>query len=187
MYYLLTFLGIILLNAIPFFAPTTWTVLLLIAALTNLNPWYLPIIGAVAASIGRSILALASKHIVRNRFLSRATKSHIDAVHDYLEHRGTVARWVFFLYALGPMPTNYVFIAYGLTALPLRMILIPFFVGRLASYAFWTYIGVTLGSLYGEVSWAQLFSGYAVLGQVATIVAVYGFIKVPWRKYLPQN
>jgi uncharacterized membrane protein YdjX (TVP38/TMEM64 family) len=186
MVYILTFFGIVLLNAIPFFAPTTWTVLLLVAALTDLNPWYLPFIGAVAASIGRVILALGARTIMRTHFLSAETRGHIDAVRDYLKDRRALASGMFFLYALGPLPTNYLFIAYGLTTLHLRYILLPFFVGRLASYAFWTYIGTTLGTLYVPVGWQDLFTGYAILGQFTTIAALYAFVKIPWRRYLPR-
>ena len=184
--YLLTFLGIVLLNAIPFFTPTTWAVLLFLAATTHLNPWYLPIIGAVAASIGRSILALGSKHIVRTRFLSAKARGHIDAVHEYLERRRAMATSIFFLYALGPLPSNYIFIAYGLTALPLRYILGPFLVGRFLSYSFWTYVGATLGTLYRPANFADLFAGYSLLSQLGAILALYVFVKVPWRKYLPK-
>ena len=40
-------------------------------------------------------------------------------------------------YSISPLPSNYLFIAYGLTSLPIAFVALPFFVGRLVSYGFW--------------------------------------------------
>ena len=43
----------------------------------------------------------------------------------------------FLFYAFTPLPSNYLFIAYGLTALPLIRIALPFLLDRFVSYLLW--------------------------------------------------
>jgi len=39
------------------------------------------------------------------------------------------------LFAFSPLPSNVLFLAYGLTTAPLHLLAIPFFIGRMVSYA----------------------------------------------------
>jgi hypothetical protein len=48
-----------------------------------------------------------------------------------------IAFATFLGYSISPLPSNYLFIAYGLTSLPIAFVALPFFVGRLVSYGFW--------------------------------------------------
>ena len=48
-------------------------------------------------------------------------------------------------FALSPLPSNYLFIAYGFTSLPIMFPAVPFFVGRLLSYGFWVATASTVG------------------------------------------
>ena len=52
---------------------------------------------------------------------------------------------VFLFYALSPLPSNFLFIAYGLTGLPLLRIALPFFIGRTATYSFFILSGAAAG------------------------------------------
>jgi hypothetical protein len=62
-----------------------------------------------------------------------------------IERRPVLTFGTFLGYALSPLPSNYLFIAYGLTSLPITFLSLPFFVGRLASYAFWMRTASTVG------------------------------------------
>jgi membrane protein YqaA with SNARE-associated domain len=183
MIYLYAFIGIIFFNTIPFFMPATWTVLSFIAATNSINIWAMAFVAAVGATIGRILLATFSRDVIRSRFLTERARQNIDSLKGLVEkHEGATVS-AFLLYAFGPLPTNYLFIAYGLTTLPLWLLVAPFFIGRLASYAFWIYIGTTFGEAVRENS---LFSGYFVATQVATILLVYWFTKVDWRKVVAR-
>jgi len=184
MIYLYAFIGIIVFNAIPFFMPATWAVLSFIAATHSVNLFLLAIIAAIAASIGRILLALFSRDIIRSRFLSDKSRQNIDSLKNIIgKHEGT-AVGLFLLYAFGPLPTNYLFIAYGLTTMQLRYLVLPFFIGRLASYTFWIYVGTELGDI---VLHNSLFSGYFIATQIVTILLVYGFTKVDWKKLVGSD
>jgi len=182
MVYVLIFVGIIVLNVVPFFMPATWTVLAALAAMAHIELIYVPIIGAVGATIGRTILAKFSRSIVRTNFLSEKTQQNIDAIKTVIEKKKQLTITAFLLYALGPLPTNYLFISYGLTTLPLRYLVVPFFIGRLLSYSFWVYIGYEVGNAVHHSLLGKSYSAYFIVTQLLTIAAVYAFTKVNWRR-----
>ena len=83
--FLVIFLVVFVLNVVPIFAPPTWSVLSFIAIRFNSNIIILAVVGAVAATLGRLVLAKLSTAIVRQKFLSEGTKRNIDAVRTRLE------------------------------------------------------------------------------------------------------
>jgi hypothetical protein len=130
---------IYVLNVIPAFAPPTWlTVAFIGLTIPEIEAWRLVPVAASAATLGRLSLAKLSRRIVRQNFLSEAVRQNIDAIKHGLEKRVKLTFGLFLLYAFGPLPSNYLFIAYGLTTLRLTAIAAPFFIGRSCSY------GVTL-------------------------------------------
>ena len=124
-----------MLNVIPAFAPPTWlTVAFIGLTIPEIEVWRLVPVAAGAATLGRLSLAKLSRRIVRKNFLSEAVRRNIDAIKHGLERRGKLTFGLFLLYAFGPLPSNYLFIAYGLTTLRLAAIAAPFFIGRSCSY-----------------------------------------------------
>ena len=78
-------------------------------------------------------------------------------------------------HAVSPLPSNYLFIAYGLISLPSGLVALPFFVGRLLSHAFWRSAGF---SLFDS---AYYFVGYFLLSQFLLAPIIYVFTKIDWR------
>ena len=66
--FFIIFLVVFVLNVIPILAPPTWSVLSFIAIRFNSNIILLAVVGAVAATLGRLVLAKLSTVIVRQRF-----------------------------------------------------------------------------------------------------------------------
>ena len=92
-------------------------------------------------------------------------------------------------YSLSPVPSNYLFIAYGLTSLPIALLAAPFFVGRLVSYAFWTRTASTIGD-WLDWDWfesAPYFAAYFLLSQILLVPVIYAFTRLDWRRSLPKN
>jgi hypothetical protein len=106
----------------------------------------LVLIGVTAATLGRIVLAKLSRTILRARLLDEDTRQTIGAIKEALEKRRALTFGLFLAYAFSPLPSNYLFIAYGLTTLRLIIVAFPFFIGRLASYSFW----VTTASAAGD-------------------------------------
>lgn len=110
-----------ILNSISAFAPPTWMVLLFIGFNhPQLNPLSLALVAAFAATLGRITLAALSQSILRNKLLSSRTKENIDVLNSALERREKQTVGALLVYSFTPLPSNYLFIAYGLTTLLLN-------------------------------------------------------------------
>jgi hypothetical protein len=187
--FLLISLVIFVLNVIPIFAPPTWTVLSFIAITYESNIIVLAIVGAVAATLGRLTLAKLSRVIVRQKFLGDDTRRNIDAVKERLESNAKLTFSLFLFYAFSPFPSNHLFIAYGLTALKLTLIAIPFLLGRLVSYAFFAFTASTVAQLlnYESVTSRSFFSYYFIASQLFGLLVIYVFTKIDWRRVFAEK
>jgi hypothetical protein len=187
--FLLIFLVIFVLNVIPMFAPPTWTVLSFIAIRYDPNIIVLAIAGAVAATLGRLTLAKLSRVIVRQKFLSDDTRRNIDAVKERLESNAKLTVSLLLFYFFSPLPSNHLFIAYGLTALKLRLVAIPFLLGRVVSYAFWGFTASSVAQLlnYESVTSRSFFSYYFVASQLFGLLVIYVFTKIDWRRVFAEK
>ena len=143
----------------------------------------LAVVAATAATFGRISLAKLSRAIVRQRLLSEQTRRNVDAIRHGIEGRPVMTFGTLLAYAFSPLPSNYLFIAYGLTSLPLTLLALPFFVGRLVSYAFWISTASAIGDRL-ELDWfesAPYFVAYFIVSQLLLIPIVYGFTRVDWH------
>ncbi len=186
----LLFVVIFLLNLIPAFAPPTWMVFSYLGfAKPASNVALLAIIGAAAATLGRLTLARLAHVVIRRRFLSDAKKQNIDSIREGLEGRRKLTFSVFLFYAFSPLPSNYIFIAYGLTTMRLRLIALPFFLGRSVSYAFWGLGSMALARRISVETNGALpyLSAYFVVSQMLLLYLVYLFTKVDWRALLSER
>jgi len=186
------FVVVFVLNVLPAFAPPTWTTMSFIGfAIPNVDFALLAVVAAIAATSGRIVLAKLSRVLVRQRLLSAETQHNVDTIKLGIETRPAVAFGTFLGYALSPLPSNYLFIAYGLTTLPIVVLAIPFFVGRLVSYAFWITTASTVGDwLDVDMDWFQsapYFIGYYLVSQLLLVPAIYGFTRLDWRAVFMQG
>ena len=178
------------LNIIPAFAPPTWMVFSYIGfRFEPSNIALLAVIGAAAATLGRLTLSKMARVIVRQRFLSESTRNNIDSIREYLEPRRKLTFGVLLFYAFSPLPSNYLFIAFGLTTIEFRKIAAPFFIGRSISYSFW---GLTASSVARRITLESTgalsyFSIYFVVTQILLLSLIYVFTRVDWRALLGER
>jgi len=187
---LMIFLGILALNIIPVFAPPTWIALSVIG-LSNpsVNGFVLAFIGATAATLGRVVLAKLSRVIVRAKLLSADARENVDAIRQAIERRPILSFGAIAFYAFGPLPSNYLFIAYGLTTLRLTLAAIPFFFGRLVSYSFWILTTAAVGrKLDIDPEHGSSYAGvYFIATQLLLFPAIYLFVKLDWKRLLTDK
>ena len=180
----LLFALVFALNVVPAFAPPTWMALSWISiGHPPASPFVVAVIAALAATTGRLVLAKLSRAIIRNRFMSESMRSNIDVIKHRIERHRALTSGAFLLYAFGPLPSNYLFIAYGLTPLPLYMVGIPFFLGRTASYTFFIYASAEVArrfSLAGGDA-RPWFSTWFVVSQVVLLIAVIALARIDWE------
>jgi hypothetical protein len=181
---LLLFLLVFLLNVIPAFAPPTWMVF---SFLGFRFPEHMGVVfalvGALAATLGRFTLAKGSRLIVRRHLLSEEARQNVDAIKEQLSHRKKLTFGLFLFYAFTPLPSNYLFIAYGLTTMELKLITIPFFIGRSVSYSFWTFTAATLARriMLEDTEALSYLGAYFIASQVLLLSIVYAFTRIDWR------
>jgi hypothetical protein len=187
--FLLVFLVIFVLNVVPVFAPPTWSVLSFIAIRLDSNLVLLAVVGAVAATLGRLVLAKLSRVIIRQRFLSDATRENIDVVKDRLESKTTLTLGALLFYAFSPFPSNHLFIAYGLTTLRLKLIAIPFLAGRMMVYSFWAFTASGAAQMlnYRSDTSRSIFSYYFIASQLLGLLSIYLFTKIDWRRVFAEK
>lgn len=184
------FTVVFLLNLIPAFAPPTWMVFSFIGLrYPTLNVTLLSIVGALAATSGRLLLAKFSRLIIRQRLLSENSKQNIDAIRSGLEGKKKFTFGLFLFYAFSPLPSNYLFIAYGLSNMELKLIALPFFLGRAVSYAFWGHSSAAAGRWLGVESSGLLsyLSVYFIATQILLLYLIYLFTRVDWRALFAER
>jgi membrane protein DedA with SNARE-associated domain len=184
------FVVVLLLNLVPAFAPPTWMAMSWVGFnVAEVNPFLLAVVAAGAATIGRLILATFARSLVRGRLMRESDRQNIEVVEAWLKKRKKLTAGAFFLYALGPFPSNYLFIAYGLSGLPLGVIGAAFFAGRTISYSIWAHLG-RLASTYVDPEFqleGGYLSGYFVVTQIALLGFVYIITKLDWKMLIGER
>jgi membrane protein DedA with SNARE-associated domain len=178
------------LNLIPAFAPPTWMALAFVGfQFPETNPLLLALVGAAAATLGRLALAKLSHWILREKLLNEAHRKNIDVIKSRLEKRTTLTFSLFLFYAFSPLPSNFLFIAYGLTGLPVILAILPFFIGRLISYTIFIIGGAAAGRRWpvDSLDSALYASGWFITTQFLIIGALYAFTRVDWKVLFDQH
>ncbi|HEX8872649.1 MAG TPA: hypothetical protein VF758_07785 [Candidatus Acidoferrum sp.] len=184
------FVVVFLLNIIPAFAPPTWMVFSYLGfRFPEHAGWVFALCGALAAASGRSVLGKLSRSIVRRHWLSEAARENVDSIKTELEKRPKLTFGLFLFYAFTPLPSNYLFIAYGLTAMPLMRLVVPFFLGRFVSYSLWALSSAAVSRKVAlEDTEALGYLGiYFVATQIALLALVYGFTRLDWNALLHEG
>ncbi len=131
--YVGVFLILIGLNAAPLLMPPTWIVLASFYVLDPaLDPLVLSVVGATAATAGRFVLKNASGLL--RRFVGGEQKDNLDVIGGFLERRRYGYVMASFLFAATPLPSNMLFVTYGLLRIRSAGIYMGFWAGRVLSY-----------------------------------------------------
>lgn len=131
--YLFVFLVIFVLSIIPILTPPTWMVVVSAYSLNDqLNPYLLAAIGATAAIAGRLILLEIST--LGRKTINDHRKNSLEGLKKYLKKTRYGYLFGTLLFALAPLPSNMLFISYGLMNVKSMSIIIGFWIGRFVTY-----------------------------------------------------
>ena len=131
--YPFVFLMIFVLSIIPILTPPTWIVVVSAYSLNDqLNPIVLSMVGATAAITGRLILLQLST--IGRRAINDHRKSSLEKLRKYVEKTRYGYLIGTLLFALTPLPSNMLFISYGLINAKSLGIIIGFWIGRFIVY-----------------------------------------------------
>ena len=134
------FLVLIGINASPILMPPSWIVLTSFYLLDpTLDVFLLAIVGATAATIGRFVLKKISG--LFRKFIGQEQKTNLDIIGDYLNGKKYGYVVASFLFGATPLPSNMLFITYGLMRAKSLGIYVGFWFGRTISYVIMIYFG----------------------------------------------
>jgi hypothetical protein len=177
----LLFIGI---NAAPLLMPPTWIILASFYVLDpKLDPLILSMVGATGATIGRFILKQISSFF--RKFIGKEQKSNLDVIGNYLNRKRFGYPLASFLFAATPLPSNMLFIAYGLMRAKNIGLYIGFWFGRLISY----YIMITISEVV-LTPFLNLFEDRIVgilLADVVGIGVIILFMSINWTLLLTER
>ena len=123
--------------------PPSWIVLTSFYLLDpTLNVVLLAVVGATGATIGRFFLKRISG--LFRKFVGEEQKSNLDMIGNYLNKKKYGYLIASFLFGATPLPSNMLFITYGLMRAKSVGIYIGFWLGRIISYIIMIYFGNTV-------------------------------------------
>ena len=175
--YLVLSFYVILINVIPAFMPPTWIVLAL--AMINdatFDPLMLTMVGTISSTTGRMVLSIYSGYF--RRFFTKKHHARANEIKEFFRKKDKELFFGTFAYALSPLPSNFIFLAKGLTRTDSIAIFPGFFVGRLVSYfvliVLSNHLFVTVGSLTQDYDFVRM--AFDLLG----IAAAFSFLFIDW-------
>jgi len=167
--YIGIFFLLIAVNAAPILMPPTWIILSSFFALdASLDPLLLALVGATGATIGRFFLKYISGFF--RRFVGKEQETNLDAIGNFLNKKKFGYTLTSFLFAATPLPSNMLFIAYGMMRAKSIGLYIGFWCGRLVSY----YIMITISEIV-LMPFLQLFED-RIIGIIAADIVGIGSV-----------
>ncbi|MFM8659712.1 MAG: hypothetical protein ACKOCQ_07275 [Candidatus Nitrosotenuis sp.] len=178
MSYVGIFLLLVLVNVAPILMPPTWLILASFYLLDNsYSPVSLALIGATGATAGRALLLYGSVYF--RRFMSDERKSSLDKIGNYLKSKRLGFFAASFLFAATPLPSNFLFISYGLMKAKTVQIYAGFWLGRAISY----YVMISISKIV-LTPFVQMFTQRIwgiVLVDAITVAMLVFFACIDWN------
>jgi len=178
------FLILIGINASPILMPPSWIILTSFYLLDpTLNIVLLAIVGATGATIGRFFLKRISG--LFRKFVGEEQKSNLDIIGSYLNKKKYGYLIASFLFGATPLPSNILFITYGLMRAKSVGIYAGFWIGRTISYVVMIYFGNTVLTPFLEMFEDRL-TGILLIDGIG-IALIILFACVNWTVLLTQR
>ena len=178
------FLVLIGLNAAPILMPPSWIILTSFYLLDpTLNVILLAVVGATGATIGRFFLKKISGYF--RRFVAEEQKSNLDIIGDYLNRKKYGYVIASFLFGATPLPSNMLFITYGLMRAKSIGIYVGFWFGRIISYIIMIYFGNAVIAPFLEIFEDRL-TGILLIDGLGIGVVVL-FASINWTILITQR
>ena len=178
------FLVLIGINASPILMPPSWIVLTSFYLLDpTLDVFLLAIVGATAATIGRFVLKKISG--LFRKFIGQEQKTNLDIIGNYLNGKKYGYVIASFLFGATPLPSNMLFITYGLMRAKSLGIYVGFWFGRTISYVIMIYFGNAVLRSFLEIFEDRLL-GILLIDGVG-IGIIFLFASIDWTVLITQK
>lgn len=178
------FLVLIAVNASPLLMPPSWIILTSFYLLDpTLNIILLSIVGATGSTIGRYFLKKISG--LFRKFVGEEQKSNLDIIGDYLNRKKFGYVIASFLFGATPLPSNMLFITYGLMRAKNVGIYIGFWFGRVLSYIAMIYFGNAVLKPFLEIFEDRLL-GILLVDAVGIVMIIF-FASINWSLLITKR
>ena len=168
-------------NAAPLLMPPTWIILSSFFVLDqSFDPITLSLIGATGATIGRFLLKVVSGYF--RSVVGNQQKTNLDSIGNFLNRKKFGYIISSFLFAATPLPSNMLFIAYGLMRAKSFGLYLGFWLGRVISY----YIMISISKIV-LTPFIELFEDRYIgilVADVLGISVVIFFTCIDWNLLL---
>ena len=182
--YLGIFFLLILVNAAPLLMPPTWIILASFYVIdSSYDPLILALVGATGATLGRFILKQIAT--VFRRFVQKEQKSNLDAVGNFLNKKKFGYVLTSFLFAATPLPSNILFVTYGLLKAKSIGLYVGFWAGRVASYYLMISISNIVLTPFVEL-FEERYIGILIADALGISVIIF-FTCINWTLLLSQR
>jgi uncharacterized membrane protein YdjX (TVP38/TMEM64 family) len=179
--YLVVFALVFGINLLPAFGPPTSSILVLYRLQSDLNPFALVLVGAVAAALGRFLLGTAFR-MLRGHF-SEERIANLNALRERLERGGKRTIAGLWLFALSPLPSAQLFEAAGLTGMRLLPLTVVFFAGRIVAYSIYVFgASVVRNTSVGTLVRHSFTNPVGIAIELVLVIALVAVTRVDWRK-----
>ena len=176
--YLGIFFLLIVMNASPILMPPTWIVL---SSFYTIDPSFdiltLSVVGATGALIGRIILMYISRFF--SRFMGKERKSSLDTLAEYMKKKKYGYFSASFLFAITPLPSNLLFMAYGIMRVKNISLFAGFWAGRSIAY----YVMISISTVTIK-PFLELFDDSLVgvlVTDISSVVMIIIFACINWN------
>ena len=178
------FLVLIGINASPILMPPSWIILTSFYLMDpTLNIVILSMIGATGSTIGRFVLKKISG--LFRKFVGDEQKSNLDIIGDYLNRKKFGYLLASFLFGATPLPSNVLFITYGLMRSKNFGIYVGFWFGRVLSYIIMIYFGNAVLKPFLAIFEDRLIG--ILLVDAIGIISIIFFASVNWALLITQR
>jgi len=178
------FLVLIGVNAAPILMPPSWIILTSFYLLDpSLNVVVLAMVGATGATLGRFVLMKISG--LFRKFIGDEQKSNLDIIGDYLNRKKYGYIIASFLFGATPLPSNMLFIAYGLMRAKSIGIYVGFWFGRTISYIIMIHFGNAVLTPFLEIFEDRL-TGILLIDGIGIGVIIV-FASINWTILITQR
>ena len=172
-------------NLLPAFSPPTWAVVVFLSVNFELAPGPLVPLAAVAATLGRVVLALGSRRL--RGWFSEKRLASLTAAREVLAKSPKRLWGMVAFFFISPLPSSQLFVAAGLLDLQIRTLALAFFGGRLITYALYLNGAHMVRERFGDVLLDAVTSPFGLALQLVALAALGLLFAVDWTRVLGKK
>jgi uncharacterized membrane protein YdjX (TVP38/TMEM64 family) len=112
---------------------------------------------------------------------------NLEAARTLLERRKRGMTAVFALFVVSPLPSAQLFVAAGLLELPLGILTVAFFLGRMVSYSIYVAIATLAERQFGNIVGKAFGSPWSIALQLGLLVLVCLLPLIDWKNFVDRS